>query len=133
MSLRANRRYFNRLGNFRLDNPVSLICNFYFLYCLRYVLHLMSKLTIFFPFKKLESFHLNELSSSRHMLDYESLAGQTFMKDNRLKSYKWTDTGIQLMIANIDKEKDLGKYEADVATGHNKNVQKMMAIKEIWG
>ena len=56
---------------------------------------------------------------ARHMFDYESAAGQAFMKDrdHRLKSYNWTDTGITLTIPDIDKERDLGKYQCDVEIG----------------
>ena len=48
------------------------------------------------------------------MFDYESAAGQAFIKDSRLKSFEWTDTGIKLTIPGIKKEIDSGKYEADV-------------------
>ena len=68
------------------------------------------------------------------MFDYESAAGQAFMKDNynRLKSYQWTDKGIKLMIPNISKEMDLGKYEGDVDTGKGDN-RKQIEVKEIVG
>ena len=50
------------------------------------------------------------------MFDYESAAGQAFIKDThqRLISYEWTDTGIKLTIGNIDKTNDLGKYKGEV-------------------
>ena len=46
------------------------------------------------------------------MFDYESMAGDAFIKDRkkRLKSYEWTYTGIKFTIPDIDKEMDLGKY-----------------------
>ena len=68
------------------------------------------------------------------MFDYESAAGQAFIKDRygRLKSYEWTNTGIKLKIQDIDKEKDLGKYEGEVDTGANYKT-KMIEIKEILG
>ena len=73
------------------------------------------------------------MNKGRHLFDYESDAGQAFMKDNRLKSYEWTDTGIKLMIPNMDKEKDSGKYEADIATGPEKYNQKSIEVIEICG
>ena len=68
------------------------------------------------------------------MFDYESVAGKAFIKDknSRLKSYNWTDTGIKLMIPDIDKKKDLGKYKGDVAT-KRENSQNIIEIKEIHG
>ena len=67
------------------------------------------------------------------MFDYEQMAGAAYMKDshNRLKSYKWTDTGIKLLIPDLDK-KDLGKYQGDVAIGGHGS-QKIIEIKEILG
>ena len=68
------------------------------------------------------------------MFDYERIAGQAFMKDsyNRLTSYEWTDTGIKLMIPDIDKEKDLGKYQGDVET-ENDHQQRIIEVKKIVG
>ena len=53
------------------------------------------------------------------MFDYESAAGQAFIKDKhqRLISQEWTDTGIRLTIGNIDKTNDLGKYKGEVEIG----------------
>ena len=53
---------------------------------------------------------------ARHLFDYEDVAGQVFIKDNRLKSFEWTDTGIKLKISDINRKKDLGKYEGEVST-----------------
>ena len=68
------------------------------------------------------------------MFDYERSAGQAFTKDsdNRLKSHKWTETGIQLFIPDIDKRKDLGKYECDV-TIQGKHHPGIIEIEEIFG
>ena len=66
------------------------------------------------------------------MFDYERAAGQAYMKDNRLKSYAWTDTGIKLTILDIKKEMDLGKYEGDVDIG-SVYEQTAIEIKEIFG
>ena len=68
------------------------------------------------------------------MFDYESAAGQVFMKDtyNRLKSYEWTDTGIKFTIPNIKKEIDLGKYDCDVDIGSSYE-QNAIEIKNIFG
>ena len=63
------------------------------------------------------SFHLYEAFTGRHLFDYESAAGQAFIKDNRLKSYEWTDKGIRFIITDIVKEKDQGKYVCDVDVG----------------
>ena len=70
----------------------------------------------------------------RHMFDYESAAGQAFMKDNekRLKLYHWTNTGIKFTIQDIDKGKDSGKYEGDVAIGADYK-KKSIEVKEIHG
>ena len=66
------------------------------------------------------------------MFDYESAAGQVFVKDsyNRLKSFNWTDTGIIVQIRDINKKMDLGKYAGEVATGEDYN-QKIIEIKEV--
>ena len=68
------------------------------------------------------------------MFDYERASGQAFMKDkyNRLKSYEWTDTGIKLMILDINKEMDLGKYEVYVDNDKEYN-QTSMEVKCIFG
>ena len=66
------------------------------------------------------------------MFDYEYLAGKAFIKDKRLKSYDWTDTGIMLWIPNIDNKNDLGKYQGDVAT-EEQNSQNVIAITKIFG
>ena len=68
------------------------------------------------------------------MFDYETAAGQVYMKDwdNRLKSYKWTDKGIKLTIPDIDNKKDSGKYKGDVTIG-NTNKEKSIEVKEIFG
>ena len=68
------------------------------------------------------------------MFDYESAAGQAFLKDkeNRLKSYEWTKTGIKFVIPGISKEKDLGKYKGDVAKGPDDS-QKTIEVQEIYG
>ena len=62
------------------------------------------------------------------------MAGAAYMKDshNRLKSYEWTATGIKLLISDLDKKKDLGKYQGDVAIGGHGS-QKIIEIKEIIG
>ena len=49
------------------------------------------------------------------MFDYEDVAGQAFIKDNRLTSYELTATGIKLMISDINKNMDLGTYEGEAA------------------
>ena len=51
------------------------------------------------------------------MFDFERAAGQAFIKDERLKSYQWTETGIKLKIPHISKDTDVGKYEGEVDTG----------------
>ena len=68
------------------------------------------------------------------MFDYEKLAGKALMKDrdNRLKSYEWTDTGIKFMIPDINKTLDLGKYVGGVETKHNYK-KKTIEIKQIFG
>ena len=68
------------------------------------------------------------------MFDYERSAGHAFMKDSdmRLKSFKWTETGIQLIIPDIDKKKDLGKYECDVKM-QGKHHPGIIEIEEIFG
>ena len=68
------------------------------------------------------------------MFDYESAAGQAFIKDrkNRLKSYEWTYTGIKLTIPNIKKAMDLGKYESQVSTEADHATQ-YIEIQEIHG
>ena len=66
------------------------------------------------------------------MFDYESIAGQAFLKDNRIKSYEWTDTGINLTIVDIDKNLDLGKYEGEVAIESDYK-QHVIEIREILG
>ena len=70
----------------------------------------------------------------RHMFDYESAAGQAFMKDkeNRLTSFELTDTGIKLAIPDIDKGKDYGKYKGDVEIGGDYK-QIIIEVKEIHG
>ena len=50
------------------------------------------------------------------MFDYERLAGKSYIKDKRLKSFDWTDTGIKLRIPVINKDEDLGKYNGEAAT-----------------
>ena len=66
------------------------------------------------------------------MFDYESATGQAFIKDKRLKSYSWTNTGIKLTIAGIEKEMDLGKYEGDVDNGEDYK-QITIEVKEFFG
>ena len=66
------------------------------------------------------------------MFDYESAAGQAFIKDNRLKSYKWTDTGIELTIPYIKKEMDLGKYEGAMEYGREYK-GKSIEVSKIFG
>ena len=58
------------------------------------------------------------------MFDYEQVAGQAFMKGNRLKSYEWTGTGIKFTILDINRNLDQGKYEGEVAAGlnHKQNI-----------
>ena len=67
-------------------------------------------------------------------MDYESAAGQVFMKDqyNRLKNYTWTERGIELTITAIQKEIDSGKYEGYVDIGENYK-QKSIEIQNIFG
>ena len=62
----------------------------------------------------MQSFHLYETVRGRHLFDFEDAAGQVFIKDNRLKAYEWTDTGIKLTITDINKNMDFGKYEGEV-------------------
>ena len=68
------------------------------------------------------------------MFDYESAAGQAYMKDSyhRLKSYHWTNTGITLGIPGIKKEMDWGKYEGFIDFGEYYE-QKSIEIQEISG
>ena len=68
------------------------------------------------------------------MFDYESLAGQAVIKDKymRLQSYEWTNNGIKLIIADIDKKTDPGKYEGDVEIGEEYK-PKTIEVKEIFG
>ena len=68
------------------------------------------------------------------MFDYESLAGEAFIKDRkkRLKSYEWTDTGVKFVISDINKEMDLGKYSGEVSTGTEFN-EKKIEINKILG
>ena len=68
------------------------------------------------------------------MFDYESIAGQSFLKDKhqRLISYEWTDTGIRLTIGNIDNATDLGKYKAEVEIGQDYK-SATVEIKQIIG
>ena len=68
------------------------------------------------------------------MFDFESAAGQVFIKDSesRLESYIWTDTGINLTICDINNDTDLGTYEGDVGIG-SENELKAIQVKEIFG
>ena len=68
------------------------------------------------------------------MFDYENSAGTAFIKDrdNRLKSYEWTDTGIKFLIPDITRKTDLGKYEGEFETEHDYK-QETVEIKEIFG
>ena len=66
------------------------------------------------------------------MFDFESITGKVFIKDNRLRSYEWTHTGIKLMIPDIDEKKNSGKYQGDVATEQQHN-QAIIEIKDIIG
>ena len=66
------------------------------------------------------------------MFDYENIAGQAFIKDKRLKSYEWTDTGIKLTIKDLDKNMDLGKYQGDVSKELNQ-AQTKIEVKKIFG
>ena len=103
--------------------------------CMRYVIDPILEITLFnFLLAKLQSFHLYEVRKGRHMFDYESAAGQAFIKDRekRLKSYNWTATGIKLMIPDIDEEKDLGKYQGEVDIGTDNN-QETIEVKEFFG
>ena len=68
----------------------------------------------------------------RHLFDYESAAGQAFIKDSRLKSFHWTKTGIKLTIPEINKEMDLGKYQCDVDYGPEYD-KVSIEVKEIFG
>ena len=92
------------------------------------------KQTCTFSFIQLQSFHLYEMSNVRHMFDYEKTAGQAFMKDrnNRLKSYEWTNTGIKLMIPDINKNMDLGNYQGEVETDQDYN-KIAIEVKQIFG
>ena len=78
------------------------------------------------------SFHLYEAFTGRHLFDYESVKGQVFIKDNRLKSYQWTDTGIRFIITDIVKEKDQGKYVCDVVVGAEYK-EEAVEVKKICG
>ena len=68
------------------------------------------------------------------MFDYERAAGKAFMKDrdHRLKSFKWTNTGIKLTIPKMNKEMDLGKYDGDVDTG-SEYKEKVIEVNKIYG
>ena len=68
------------------------------------------------------------------MFEFEKITGQGFVNydERRLTSYQWTETGIKLSILDINKYKDLGKYEAVVTTNqHNTNAS--IEIKQIVG
>ena len=78
------------------------------------------------------SFHLYELTRGEHLFDYEKLAGQAFIKGNRVKKYEWTATGIKLTIPNIKKDVDLGKYGGEVAT-QKEYKEEVMEIQDIFG
>ena len=66
------------------------------------------------------------------MFDYEIIAGQGYMKDSRLKSFEWTDTGIKLTILHTHKNLDLGKYEGEVVIGSDYR-KSTIEISEILG
>ena len=68
------------------------------------------------------------------MFDFEAVADQAFIKSNemRLKYYSWTETGIKFTIPDIDKERDLGKYEGEVQTGPHYN-KISIEVKQIYG
>ena len=66
------------------------------------------------------------------MFDFESAAGQAFIKDNRLKAYNWTNTGIKFNIPSINKEIHLGKYEGEVDIGPDYKANSIH-IKQIFG
>ena len=68
------------------------------------------------------------------MFDFEAVADQAFIKRNemRLKHYNWTDTGIKFTIPDIDRGKDLGKYEGEVETGPHYN-KISIEVKQIFG
>ena len=82
---------------------------------------------------QVESFQLFEVISGRKMFDYESDAGESFIRDERLTSYSWTDTGIKLVISNINKEVDFGRYEGSVTIGTNSAVLTLINIPQIIG
>ena len=81
---------------------------------------------------QLQSFHLYELTRGQHLFDYENLAGQAFIKGNRLKKYEWTATGIKLTIPGMKKDVDFGKYGGEVAT-QTEYEQQVIEIKDIFG
>ena len=70
--------------------------------------------------------------TGRHLFDYESVTGQAYIKDNRLKSYEWTDKGIRFIITDIVKEKDQGKYLCDMVVGAEYK-EEPVVVKEIFG
>ena len=68
------------------------------------------------------------------MFEFEKIKGQGFVNydKRRLKSYQWTETGIKFSILDVNKDKDLGKYEAVVTTNqHHTNAS--IEIKQIFG
>ena len=80
------------------------------------------------------SFHLYETIKGRHMFDYESAAGEAFIKDRdaRLKSFEWTDTGIKMTIPDINKDKDLAEYKGEVST-ISEDADTVIEVQEIIG
>ena len=68
------------------------------------------------------------------MFEYEDLTGQAVIIDqkSRLKSFHWTETGINFTIPNINKKMDLGIYEGDVAQGEHTG-QNTIEVSEIIG
>ena len=62
------------------------------------------------------------------MFDYERGKGKYF-KDKRCTSYEWTETGIKLTIAHIDK----GKYEGSVSKGGREHNDTVLELNEIFG
>ena len=80
----------------------------------------------------MQSLHLYEVFRFHHLFDYERAVGKAFIKDNRLKSFEWTDTGIKLIITDIVKKKDQRKYLCDVNVGAEYK-EIAVVVKEFFG
>ena len=80
----------------------------------------------------MNGFQLYEQTKGKHIFDYESISRKPKIKDSRLKSFEWTDTGIKLRFKDIDKELDIGKYQGEVTIGSDYK-QSIIEVREILG